>query len=45
MGFGFSNSEAEKIPSTPYTRCTEGGTIAQLFTTIAVLQRVELGHH
>ena len=42
MGFGHSDKK-EKIPSTPYT-VYRGGTIAQLFTTIAILQRVELGH-
>ena len=42
MGFGYSNL-SDKVESTPYT-VYRGGALAQLFTTIAILQRVELGY-
>lgn len=42
QGFGYSDVR-QQIPASPYT-VYHGGTLAQLFTTIAVLQRVELGY-
>ena len=42
QGFGYSDPQQE-ILSSPYT-VYHGGTLAHLFTTIAVLQRVELGY-
>ena len=41
-GFGYSDIK-QQVPASPYT-VYHGGTLAQLFTTIAVLQRVELGY-
>ena len=42
QGFGFADPN-QTLPASPYT-VYHGGTLAQLFTTIAVLQRVELGY-
>ncbi len=39
QGFGFANPEKD-APASPYT-VFQAGTVAQLFTTIAILQRVE----
>ena len=39
-GFGFSDKSLQ-VDATPYT-VYHGGTLAQIFTTIAILQRVEL---
>lgn len=42
QGFGYSD-RSKHIQASPYT-VYHGGSVAQLFTTIAILQRVELGY-
>ena len=42
QGFGYSD-RLQRIQASPYT-VYHGGAVAQLFTAIAVLQRVELGY-